>query len=139
MFVHLLRPAARRGAVLTVRLARVGAEAGVLGRQRLEVADGERQVGDDRRREREGCGLTATERERGKGGGNFHQSFRGQEGSQKPPEPQREAAHIKDDQSLELNKQNPCERRVPLGGTVVQLFHQATGRIKVNSLISVIK
>lgn len=30
VFVHLLRPASRWGAVLTVRLARVGAEAGVL-------------------------------------------------------------------------------------------------------------
>lgn len=74
VFVHLLRPAARRGAVLTVRLARVGAEAGVLRRQRLEVADGERQVGDDRRRERERCGLTAMKKERGRkreGGGTF--------------------------------------------------------------------
>lgn len=106
VFVHLLRPAARRRAVLTVRLARVGAEAGVLRRQRLEVPDGERQVGDDRRGEREGRGLTVAEREREKeregDRGNFHQRSRGQTSSQKSPEPQRGGAtHSHASQSLE--------------------------------------
>lgn len=64
VLVHLLRPATWRRAILTVWLARVRAEAGVLRRQRLESTDGEREEGKERRRERERSGLWLEKKER---------------------------------------------------------------------------
>lgn len=77
VLVHLLRPTTRRRAILTVRLARVGTEAGVLRWQRLEPTDGEREEGKERRRERERSGLPlqSEKRERKREGREEKASF----------------------------------------------------------------